>query len=310
MLKCKICYHWQNEEIGNLRPNLEDWKKFIGSLAKEVAPDFTIVFGGGEPLLYPDELVELVSFSSGLGFRTALTTSGHTITEGYAERLANSGLNNIDLTIFSLNNEIHDFLRGVDGSLMKVLNTINYFGRFSDTIRIGINTIIMKPTLADLIGLTEWVNSDPRLHGICYQAIMRPFHTPFVDEWYKVDKYRFLWPDDLIKLESVIDTLISMKQKNYRIGNPVSQFATFKLFFKNPSTFIKAITCNLTNGKFFTVNSDGSVALCPYMESLGKITDGDFRQLWYSQHASSIKEKIGQCQINCHHLINCWYEEE
>lgn len=310
MLRCKICYHWQNDEKNIKRPDLNDWKKFIYSFQGEVASDFTVVFGGGEPIMFPKDLIELISFSSRLGFRTALATSGHTINEEFAKQLAQAGLNNIDLTIFSLNNKVHDFLRGIDGSLERVLKAIDYLGQFNDSLKIGINTIIMKPSLDDLLELTEWVNNNSGLLGIYYQAIMRPFHTPFVKEWYKAEEYRFLWPDDLNKLESIIDTIITLKQKGYHIANPVSQFITFKSFFRNPSNFIKTFTCNLTNGRFFTINSDGSIALCPYLESLGKITEGNFQELWYSEHAKTTRERIERCKINCHHLINCWYEEE
>jgi len=310
MLRCKICYHWQNDEKNIKRPNLDEWKKFIHSLRGEVASDFAIAFGGGEPLLFPDELIELISFSSSLGFTTALSTSGHTINKEYTERLVRTGLDNINLTIFSLNSNVHDFLRGVNGSLAKVLSVISYLKLFSDTLSIGINTIIMKPSLDDLQNLTEWVNNDSRLAGIYFQAIARPFHTPFVEEWYKTERYQFLWPDDLCKLENVIDALIALKQKGYRISNTVSQFITFKSFFTSPSNFIKPFTCNLIRGSFFTIDSDGTMKICPYMESLGKITEGNFQQLWYSDRAEKAREKIRQCKTNCHHLINCWYEGE
>ncbi len=310
MLRCKICYHWQNDEKDIARPTLNEWKRFIYSLQREVDSDFTIVFGGGEPLLYPKDLIELIAFSSSLGFKTALATSGHTINEIYVQDLVRAGLKNIDLTIFSLNNKMHDFIRGIDGSLERVLKAIDYLAQFKDFLKIGINTIIMKPSLNDLLELTEWVNNNSRLLGIYYQAVMRPFHTPFVEEWYKREEYRILWPDDLNKLESIIDTLITLKQRGYRIANPIAQFVTFKSFFRNPSGFVKPLTCNLINGRFFALNSDGSLTLCPYTKPLGKITESNFQQLWYSDQVEVAKGKIKKCKINCHHLVNCWFEEE
>lgn len=310
MLKCIICYHWQRDESGIRRPGLKEWKKFIDSFQGQVNSDFILVFGGGEPLLFPRELLELISFSSRLGFRTALATSGHTINEELARQLAESGLNNIDLSIFSLNNRVHDYVRGVDGSLERVLRAIDYLSRFKETLKIGINTIIMRPSLDDLLTLTEWVNNDSRLLGINYQVIMRPFHTPFIGEWYRTEEYRHLWPDEPEKFLSVIDNIIALKQKGYRIANSISQFVTFKNFLGNPSNFVKSFACNLAGGSFFTINSDGNVGLCPYLESLGNITQGSFPQLWHSEHAERIKEKIDRCKTNCHHLINCWYEEE
>lgn len=312
MLRCKICYHWQNDEKNIARPDMDEWKRFISSMQNEVSTDFMLVFGGGEPLLYQEDLIELISFSSKLGFKTALATSGHTIDKEYAGRLAQSGLNNIDLTIFSLNSEIHDYVRGIKGSLGRVLKAVDYLRPFNDTLKIGINNIIVKPCIESLLDVAEWVNKDQRLLGINYQAITRPFHTPFVEEWYKTETYRPLWPDDLYKLESTIDAIISLKEKGYRISNPISQFNMFKSYFKNPSGFIKTQTlkCNLADNRFFALNSDGSITLCPYMEPLGKITHGNFHNLWYSDRSEMIKEKIDRCSTNCHHLINCWYEEE
>jgi MoaA/NifB/PqqE/SkfB family radical SAM enzyme len=309
MLRCKICHHWQYDERGVARPGVAAWKQFFSSLRGEVATDFTIVFGGGEPLKYPAELLELISCAAGLGFRTALATSGHTIDKKYAKALVASGLSNIDLTILSLDRAVHDSLRGVRGSLARVLRAIDYLSSSSDTLDIGINALITKPALAGLVTLSEWVHNRRRLSGIHFQAITRPFHTPFVESWHTTEQYRFLWPDDLNQLESVIDALICLKQQGCRISNPVPQFLMFKSFFKSPDDFVKPFTCNLVSGGFFAADADGTVKLCPYMQPLGKITDGDFRQLWHSEHAESAKAQVGRCKQNCHHLINCWYEE-
>lgn len=310
MLRCKICYHWQCDERNTVKPTLQQWKDFLISLKGQVASDFTVVFGGGEPLLFPEMLIELVTFCCGLGFRTALATSGHTITKTYARSLSESGLNNIDLTIFSLNSKTHDYVRGVPGSLQRVLEAIEYLVPFRDKLKIGINTIIMKPSLHELLELTDWVNQDSRLTGVYYQAITRPFHTPFVEDWHKTEQYQALWPDNQYEFEKVIDALIIKKKNGQHIANPVSQFELFKTFFRNPSGFIKPYRCNLVGGKFFGINSDGSVYMCPYFKSLGKITDTDFNQLWSSLHCNQVKEEIAQCKTNCHHLVNCWYEED
>jgi len=310
MLRCKICYHWKCDERDIIKPTLEQWKRFISSLQSEVDPDFTVVFGGGEPLMFPEMLLELISFAAGLGFRTALATSGHTISQEYALKLAESGLNNIDLTVFSLDRKTHDDIRGTDGSFDRVMRAIGYLSCFSDKMKIGINSIIMNPSLTGLLDLAEWVNSNRHFTGIYYQAITRPFHTPFIEEWYKKSEYSSLWPEDLTMLDSVLDAIIGMKKNKYRIANPISQFEIFKAFFRNPDDFIKKFTCNLIKGKFFAINSDGSVNLCPYMDALGRITEADFKDLWRSGHALSVKSAIDKCTHNCHHLVNCWYEDE
>jgi len=309
-LKCITCYHWQNDERKIVKPTLKQWKDFLFSLKGHVSSDFTVAFGGGEPLLFPEMLIELISFCSTLGFRTVLSTSGFTVTKAYAQELYKSGLNNINLTIFSLNPETHDYIRGVPGSLQRTLDAIEYLSPFSDSLKIGINTIIMKPSLHELLELTDWINQDRRFTGLYYQAIMRPFHTVFVEDWHKTQQYRILWPDNLPELEIVIDALIARKESGYRISNPVAQFKLFKGFFKNPAGFVRPYRCNLMNGNFFAINSDGSVHLCPYFQSLGKIMETGFEHLWNSEISCQVKGEIAQCKTNCHQLVNCWYEED
>lgn len=310
MLRCKVCHHWQKDESQMVRPKIEEWKDFLSSVNEAAGKDFTVVFGGGEPLLFPDQLVDLISFASSLGFRTALATSGHTISQEYARCLFDTGLNNIDLTIFSMEHKTHDFLRGVDGSLDRVLRAVDYLEKMDERLRIGINTIIMKPTLAGLMELTDWVNANQRLSGINFQAITRPFHTPFIERWQEDGKYKFLWPDNTQEVAAVIDGIIAKKMKSYRIANPVAQFETFKQFFAGPQDFVRKTACNLANSSFFALNSDGTLTLCPYLEPLGNISGNSFSNLWHSELASQIKNKINGCKVNCHHLINCWFEEE
>jgi MoaA/NifB/PqqE/SkfB family radical SAM enzyme len=309
MLRCNVCHHWQCDEKDTVKPTLKQWKDFLISLKGNVAGDFTVVFGGGEPLLFPEMLIELISFCSGLGFRTSLATSGHTITKEYARDLSRSGLGDIGLTIFSLNHKTHDAVRGVPGALQRALNALEHLSPFSAKLKMGINTIIMKPSLHELLALTDRFDQDKRFTGVYYQAITRPFHTPFVEDWHKNPQYQMLWPDDLSELDAVLDALIAKKKSGRRIANPVSQFELFKTYFKNPSGFVKPYKCHLVDGKFFAINSDGSVCLCPYFQPLGKIKEADFNHLWNSERSRQIKEQITQCKTNCHHLINCWYEE-
>ena len=47
MLRCKICYHWQHNEAGIVKPTLDEWKTFLLSLKGRVSDDFRVVFGGG-----------------------------------------------------------------------------------------------------------------------------------------------------------------------------------------------------------------------------------------------------------------------
>ncbi len=309
-MKCKVCYHWQYDESQIQKPTLQEWKQFFSSLKGNVSDDFTVVFGGGEPLMFPEMLLEMVSYCSALGFRTDLATSGHTITREYAAKLAQAGLDNVGLTLFSLDKDKHDAIRGVPGACEKAMAAVESFCQLKGKVNVNINTIIMKPTLDGLLDLVEWVNSHKVLNGIYFQAIMKPFHTSLPADWQKKEDGASLWPDDDGQLKRIINALVEMKKKGYHIFNPVGQFEVFYSYFRDPSRFIKPQRCNLTDGSFFSLDPGGKLWLCPYTQPLGDIRNSDFKSLWDSECSVGLKKKIGECKINCHHLVNCWFEED
>ena len=112
-----------------------------------------------------------------------------------------------------------------------------------------------------------------------------------------------------------IDTLIEVKRKEGKngkgkINNSMSQFEIFKEYFTAPQRFIKKEVCPTYNNGNFGVAPDGSVTLCPYVKPIGNIKQQSLDVLWFSEEAQKRREEIRHCDRNCHHIVNCWYEEE
>lgn len=317
-LRCKMCFHWQNKEEGVKRLDINEWKGFIDSFQEVVnggAGDdaFSIVFGGGEPLMFAEEVINMVAFCTNKGYRTSLATNGYILNEPLIRRFIDAGLNNIGLSLDSLDEAIHDNLRGVRGGYAKVMEATESFKRFNNSIRIAINTIIMAPNLGEIIRLVEYVKKESHISSILFQAIVQPFHSQPEEDWQRYSTYSFLWPNDIKTVYQVIDKLIELKETNDRSGkidNRVSQLKAFKAYFENPQRFIKTLKCNAVDTGFFTIGPDGTINLCPYMESVGNAREGTLKDIWYSEKAVKVREKMLNCKRNCHHLVNCWFEEE
>lgn len=314
VLRCRMCHLWKNDEAGLKRPGLQEWKRFISSIAKPRDSEFTVIFGGGEPMLFADILLELISFCRERGFRTSLATSGYFIDEAMAGRLADSGLDYIALTLYSPDEKTHNFLRGMPDSYDKLIRAIGYLAAHRASLEIAIDTVIMAPNLGEILRLADWVKGDGRISSVFFQSVVQPFHTPALEEWYKSGEYQFLWPKDAARVDLVIDGLIERKERlkegRGRINNPVSQLKLFKEYFRDPRKFIKHYSCNVINDNAFTVSPDGGVNLCPYMKPIGNIRGGSLRDIWHSREALARRDDIACCKKNCHHIINCWYEEE
>lgn len=307
LLRCKMCHIWKynrNDE----QLSLKDYMDFMFSLKEFRGDKMQIQFVGGEPLLKKD-IIELVYFAAKRGFSATMTTSGFLIDKEMADRIINSGLNTLGFSLESLKEERHDFLRGVRGVHKRIIEAIDYFGKYSPlSLQIFISSIIMGVNIDDLIELAEWVNINKRLNFIYFQAIMQPFAMPENDAWYNDGQCRFLWPDT-DKVCGILDKLIELKKSGYKINNNAAQLEAFKSYFRNPQQFIKKTKCNLGYNSF-TVLPDGNIFLCLSMKPIGNIKTDRIDEVWFSERANMVREQIANCQNNCKLMINCFFEEE
>jgi MoaA/NifB/PqqE/SkfB family radical SAM enzyme len=303
-----MCFAWKRTYVkAREEPTLNEWHNFIGLLADLSNNSLEINFSGAEPL-FDERNLALISFCTNKGLPTSMNTNGFLIDKDMACKLADSGLNSITISLDGINKNTHDFLRGVEGCYDKIMQGIDYLNGYCGNLTIGIQTIILENNLDEIIGLTEWVNERKRINHICFQAIAQPFFTLFDNDWHKKTEYNILWPKDIKKVHAVIDELIRLKKAGFKISNPVSQLEVFKAYFERPDNFIKKATCNVDF--YMTINEFGDVRMCGRMQIIGNIRKDGPKDIWYSKEANQIREEIKNCRVNCHHLLNCCYEEE
>jgi MoaA/NifB/PqqE/SkfB family radical SAM enzyme len=105
---------------------------------------FSVYFFGGEPLLVP-ELFEYIAYAGTKGLNTRCDTNGLLLDEGMVVRLKKAGLDEIGISIDSLNNEIHDKNRGVEGTLKKALSGLSLSGKHR--LKCYISTVATRQSL-------------------------------------------------------------------------------------------------------------------------------------------------------------------
>lgn len=107
--KCTFCYaagqcKAQTKELGT-----EDWKRIIEKLYKANVP--MVTFTGGEPTMRED-IAALVSYAEKMV--TRLNTNGINLTPELVNALKKAGLDSVQVTLYSHNEEIHNSLVGCD----------------------------------------------------------------------------------------------------------------------------------------------------------------------------------------------------
>jgi len=321
ILKCKMCHLWRVKQNDSDMPSLEEWKDFISSFdgfVEKGTPEnrFTVTFGGGEPLLRKKELLELMKVCFEKDYWASIATNGYLLSEELIREFIGLKLHYLGISLDSLEEETHDNLRGTKGSYKKVMESIECLSGLSGIPHLAINTIIMEPNINGILDLTQWAIHKDRVSSISFQAVMQPFHDPMLEDWYRHEENIMLWPKDMKNLKSVIDGLIKIKKdslntnKRDKIGNPVSQLEVFKNYFIEPGNFLKQIKCKVLDSGFFAISPNGGVNLCPFTEPIGNIKNSSLEKLWYSEKAEEVRNKMLLCTRACHHLINCWYEEQ
>jgi len=305
-----MCYKWKEDilvENHTKAPTMTDWKRAVDALKEMTDPGFLINFGGGEALIKKD-LLELVKYCHDRGFRTNIATNAFLIDEDMAKRIADSGLDSVNISLDSLDEKIHDYLRGVPGIYKRVMNAIEYLDRYCKNFEIEICCVIYNINRDGIIDLARWADSDSRINWIVFMVPMQPNNSPnyLGHNWWENKEYDFLWPKDHEKACAIINELLELKGQGYKISNQVCQLEAFKNYLRYPGSFVKKSPCNLD--KALHVSAVGDIFICYGWESIGNIKTHDLNERWYSKEADNIRDKVVSCSRNCHFLLNCYFE--
>ena len=130
-LKCQMCKMY---EIKPPRKDelilLKKWEKFFDDMRKIANPGFVFNLPGGEPLLHP-QIFSIIKLASNKGLKPLLSTNGYLLTRDISERLIQNGLFAVTISVDSSIPEIHDKIRGVNGTFNRLTKGIEYLDYFS-----------------------------------------------------------------------------------------------------------------------------------------------------------------------------------
>lgn len=130
-LNCAHCRRLESDEAVVNDLSTAQGKKLIDQLAElgNAQPMMPVlVFSGGEPLCR-DDIFELVDYAGSLAIPSALATNGTMIDESIAQKIADSGIVRVAVSLDGATADVHNKLRKVDGSFEKALEGIDKLRR-------------------------------------------------------------------------------------------------------------------------------------------------------------------------------------
>ena len=289
--RCMSCQRWKNPGNKNYLSYAEG-RRLLAQLADVNVPN--ISFTGGEPLLRPD-IYDLIAYAKSLKMKTSLSSNGLIINEKIVKRICRSGLDILYLSLDGGSPEIHDVLRGVQGSYKRTINAIQLIhgSKEKHKPRVFVNTTVNKKNVTDLMNIAK-ICKEFDVAGITIQ----PVHD-FGDLQLAIEDELRL-NVDIPVLHNQIEALV----KDYGKFLPVTReyLDNFETYVKNPNELYKyrCVAAYLT----VQINPYGEVFPCPVeFESMGNLREKSFKEIWYSEQANNLRKRIKGGK----HPI-CWFD--
>ncbi|MFC1888538.1 radical SAM protein [Thermodesulfobacteriota bacterium] len=293
-LSCRHCDIWKIRKKPEL--DLADWKGIIDNLHGWLGP-FTLKFAGGEPLLCKHTL-DLARYARKLGITVGINTNGTLLDEEKVKAIHEIGVDEVNISLDSLDSEVHDFIRNRKGVFDSVMRTIELLRKDRNGLSINIATIICDANLDTLMDLLLWCKNDD-INVVTFQALFQNFGAPYNPGWHQSSD---LFPKNQEKVNKVFEKLFEFKMRNGVISNSLLQLSLMRSFFNNPG--IQTGRKCVAGSSDVAVDARGNMLLCFNLGPIGSLLENHPRDLFYNAESLKRRKEIGSCKRNCS-LLNC-----
>lgn len=301
-LKCIHCRS-SSELIVNRHPDFPVKEAFriiddISSYAKPV-----IVLSGGEPLLRKD-VFEIAKYGTDKGLRMCLATNGTPVTDRICEKIKESGIRIVSLSLDGASEEVHDDFRKQRGAFSGTIKAAKLFRKYG--IEFLINSSFTKRNQAEIpkvyklakeLGATAWY---------MFMIVPTGRAEDIINELISKEDYEGIlkWHYNMEKDEKNMLVRPTCAPHYYRIILQQSK-EEGKKFEKRSLKFSTGGAKGCIAGQLIAlIDVDGNVLPCSYFpQSAGNIKEKAFKEIWENSELfkelrdfKKYKGKCGSCE--------------
>lgn len=155
-LRCKYCAVWR------LPPNSDElstseWFEVIDRL--DELGVYVLSFTGGEPLLKPG-VFDMIGYARSKGLYTRLTSNG-TLKERLYERLLNSEVNSVSISLDSVDADTQENLSQVKGSWEKAVGTLRFLTANAGPRQVvSVSAMVTPYNIHEIIPIVDFCSND------------------------------------------------------------------------------------------------------------------------------------------------------
>ncbi len=278
---CSYCDIWTQQGIDSTEKNLLLAINSSASLGVEL-----LAFTGGEPLLMKD-IEYFVSYSKSIIPFVTLSTNAILLSNTRMESLENSGLDALVISLDTLVPSTYQKFRGI--SIDYVLRGIECAYIKAKNTRVVISCVLSLENIDHLLDLARFCMQRNLILGL------NPLHTSKNSAEHKV-----LSSLEINKIKHIFEQLRSFEVLGLMLAN-TSEYLDF-LFDYIISKIIPLQSYCPNPFKSISISVDGFVRICPYMQPIGSVVDGDILSIWNSDNKDDV-----MARMNRHECNGCWF---
>ena len=291
-LRCGFCGLWSLPVSREL--HLDNYRVIADLLNKTGLARAVIT--GGEPLLR-DDAPEIVALFARRGISTTLLTNGTLLSTQKLDRLIRLGLNDIGISLDSLDPSTLDRICQGRNIWTRVVDAIRMC---SDRLRNGIVevlTTVTRENLRDIPDIVRFVH-----HDLGAWSVINPVNAP-ADHSSILSASKPEWapPFPASEVDAVYDRLQAMKKQGIRILVSDAFLADSREYLKTGRFKWR---CD-AGERYFTIFPDGGLAPCSDTASVRRITGMKPADFFDPSYTREVREVQKQCE-GC--IFSCWRE--
>jgi radical SAM protein with 4Fe4S-binding SPASM domain len=295
--KCRYCEFWRMPKY-RAEMQIADWQKALLDLREFIGRGYHVEFSGGEPYLKKGFL-DLLEFCHQQGLKWGVTTNGAAFTsKTVVSATIGARPLNVNISIDSLRPEVHDYSRGIAGSLDRILRGIANVQEARKAAGLDF-PIIVKPVVHRL-NFREM----PKMVGWIQEIGASAINFQPVDRW-TPETYKELWIEDakdLADLQEVVDELLGMKTRGAPIMNSEVLLRAWKPHFLSQTAPEEFLPCRVGMRNYF-IRPDGEVEVCWNYKAIGNVRSSNAREIWYGAEGKQRRKETVECDTLC--LFTC-----
>ena len=289
-LKCKHCYSSSEAKIYANEMTTQEALSFIDDLAEFNVP--VILFSGGEPLIRPD-FFDLAQYARKRGIRATLSTNGTLITKEVAQKIKDSGIGYVGISIDGIE-EVNDTFRGVDGAYNLAIQGIRNCRAVGQ--RVGLRFTINRSNYQDIDKVLDLLEKED-IDRICF------YHLVYSGRGEDLIKEDLTHEETRAVLDKIVERTLDFHHRgktkeilmvdNHADG-PYLYLKYLKKDKKRAESIYQLLSTNGGNRSgiaFANVDNEGNVHPDQFTQHhyLGNVREKSFKEIWTDEAQPLLK---------------------